>query len=473
MSSPRLVIIGLDCAEPSLVFERWRADLPVLARLMQRGSYGLLESCIPAITVPAWSCMLSGRDPGELGIYGFRNRSDRSYRRMAIADSHAVRVPRLWDILGQAGWRVAVVGVPGTFPPQPVNGALVSGFLAPNTGVPYTYPPELADQVAAWVGEYLLDVPHFRADDKQRILRDIYTLCDQRFTLAHKLLDHQQPDFLMLVEMGMDRIHHALWKHMDPAHPLHVPNSPLANAIHDYYRHVDRRIGELLARCDEQTVVLVVSDHGARPLMGGICLNEWLLAEGYLALQQPLPATANPGKRWSLDELDVDWSRTKAWGAGGYYGRVFLNVRGREPQGLIAPADYERERTALAERLRILPGPDGRPLGTRVFTPQQLYRRVRGVAPDLLVYFGDLAWRAVGTLGSGEIYTRENDTGPDDANHAQHGLFISFDPQRPGGGQRVEGAQIYDILPTLLARYGMTAPAGLRGRVIEFARSPG
>ncbi len=462
-SAPRLLIVGLDCAEPSLVFERWHADLPHLARLMRRGSYGRLESCIPAITVPAWSCMFSGRDPGELGIYGFRNRADRSYQSMVIADSHMVRAPRLWELLGQAGWRVAVIGVPGTYPPQPVNGVLVSDCLAPHTGVEYTYPPSLAAQISDWLGEYMLDVPNFRSDDKARILRDIYTMCDQRFTLARQIWDHEQPDLLMLVEMGVDRIHHALWKQMDPQHPLYAPNAPLADAIHAYYCHVDRRIGELLTICDEQTLVLVVSDHGAQPLQGGIALNEWLLAMGYLVLHQAPPS--NDGRGQPLQADMVDWSRSRAWGAGGYYGRVFLNVQGREPNGVIPLAHYEQERRTLAAHLQALPGPDGQPLGTRVFFPQQIYRRVRGIAPDLLVYFGDLAWRAVGTVGTGTLYTRENDTGPDDANHAQYGLFIWYDPQQPGNGQYLTGMHLYDILPTLLRRSGLPIPTDMRGKV--------
>jgi predicted AlkP superfamily phosphohydrolase/phosphomutase len=286
-------------------------------------------------------------------------------------------------------------------------------------------------------------------------------MCDQHFAVAGRLLAQEQPDLLMLVDMGVDRIHHALWRYMDPSHPLYEPGSPFADGIRDYYRHIDTRIGELLAQCDEQTAVLVVSDHGARPLIGGVCVNEWLLSEGYLTLQEQ-PDAAMP-----LDKAQVDWSRTKAWGAGGYYARVFLNVRGREPEGIIPLADYERERADLAARLRDMPGPDGQPLGNRVFTPQQLYRSVRGVAPDLVVYFGDLAWRAVGTVGGGALFTRENDTGPDDANHAQHGLFIFHDPQQLGGGRVLTDAQIYDVLPTLLSRYGAAAPAGLRGRVLE------
>ncbi|MGJ3244950.1 MAG: alkaline phosphatase family protein [Elainellaceae cyanobacterium] len=458
--SPRLVIIGLDCMEPSLVFEQWRNDLPHLSRLMANGSYGRMESSIPAITVPAWSCMMSGRDPGELGIYGFRNRKSRDYGAMAIADGRAVKVPRLWDILGEQGWTVAVLSVPGTSPPYDVNGLMVSCFLTPNTDAPYTHPPKFAAQLNEWMPDFLLDVPHFRSDDKDRILQNIYTLCDQRFTLAEKLIDQDHPDFLMLVDMGVDRIHHSFWKPMDPRHPQYEPDSPHANAIHDYYCHVDQRVGDLLSRCSDDTAVLVVSDHGARPLMGGICINEWLIANGYLTLKD------TPSEPTSLDPLNVDWSQTQAWGAGGYYARIFLNVQGREPQGTIPLADYEKVRSHLAEQLQSLPDPSGNPLNVKPFRPQEIYQRVRGMAPDLLVYFNDLAWRSIGTVGMGSFYTQNNDTGPDDANHAPFGLMIFHDPQNPKDGQQLEGAQLYDIVPTVLNRYGIDAPAGLRGKVL-------
>lgn len=455
-----LLTIGLDCAEPSLIFDRWRDDLPNLSRLMQQGSYGKLESCIPAITVPAWSCMTSGRDPGELGIYGFRNRVDRSYQNLAIANGRFVKVPRLWDILGENDWRVAVIGVPGTYPPQIVNGALISCFLTPNTETQFTHPPGLGTQISSWVNRYLFDVPNFRSDEKDRILRDIYDLCNQSFTLGLQLLEEYEPDFLMLVDMGMDRIHHAFWKHFDDRHPLHVPNSPYAKVIHDYYCHVDRCIGQLLQHCSEETVVLIVSDHGAQPLMGGFCLNEWLERLGYLVLKD------KPTTPTRLEKVDIDWSQTKAWGAGGYYGRIFMNVEGREPQGIIPLADYQKERQKLAEKLATIPDPQGNPLGVKAYTPQELYRRVRGIAPDLIVYFRELAWRSLGSVGTDGLYSLENDTGPDDANHAQHGILIHYDPQQPRNGQEIENAQIYDILPTLLFRYGITPPNRLRGKVL-------
>jgi len=180
----KVLVIGLDCAEPSLVFDRWREELPNLNQLMSGGVYGNLESCIPAITVPAWSVMMSSRDPGQLGIYGFRNRADYSYDKMTIATGSAVKADRVWDILSRAGKQVVVVGVPGTYPPRPVNGALVSCFLTPNTTKSqYTYPPELKDQIAAWVGEYQVDVPQFRTEDKDFLLKQIDDMTDQHFVV--------------------------------------------------------------------------------------------------------------------------------------------------------------------------------------------------------------------------------------------------------------------------------------------------
>jgi predicted AlkP superfamily phosphohydrolase/phosphomutase len=459
-SAPKLLVIGLDCMEPSLVFERWRDDLPTLSRLMAAGSYGRLESSIPAITVPAWSCMMSGRDPGELGIYGFRNRQSRDYHSMTISDGRAVKEPRLWDLLGDAGWQVAVLSVPGTSPPYPVHGSLLSCFLTPSPAVPHTYPPELGDRIQGWIPDLLLDVAQFRSDDKAAILANIYTLCDQRFTLAERFIQDDHPDFLMLVDMGVDRIHHSFWKPMDPTHPQHDPHSPYGNAIHDYYVHLDQRIAQLLHHCDDHTAVLVVSDHGARSLLGGICINQWLIDQGYLVIKE------SPTVPTSLEDLTIDWEQTQAWGAGGYYARIFINVKGREPQGIVPLADYERLRTELAERIGAIAAPDGTPMDNWVYKPQAIYQRVRGIAPDLLAYFDELAWRSIGTVGHGGLYTTDNDTGPDDANHARYGLMIFHDPQRPRGGQVLHDAQIYDILPTLLHRYQLPIPPKLRGKIL-------
>src|SRR5918997_1094145 len=142
--SRKVAVIGLDCAAPQLVFDRYQADMPNLRRLRDAGTGGPRRGVYPPITVPAWTCMMTGRDPGELGIYGFRNRADHGYDSLTVADSRAVRIDRVWDHLGRAGRHVIVVGVPQTSPPVPVNGELVSCFLTGDTRKePYTYPDDL------------------------------------------------------------------------------------------------------------------------------------------------------------------------------------------------------------------------------------------------------------------------------------------------------------------------------------------
>ncbi|MGH3103691.1 MAG: alkaline phosphatase family protein [Gaiellaceae bacterium] len=450
------MIIGLDCAEPSLVLERWRAELPTLSVLIERGAYGRLTSVIPPITVPAWSCMMASKTPGDLGVYGFRNRADHSYDNLFIANGSAIREPRLWDLATRRGKRSIVLGVPGTFPARPLNGVMVTCFLTPSTQSQYTYPPMLRREVEQVVGEYMFDVKDFRTEDKEYLLGQVYEMTDRRFRLAEHLLTTKPWELFVMVEMGPDRMHHGFWKDMDPEHRKHEAGGPYESAILDYHRHVDGLIGRLLQHADEDTAVLVVSDHGAKRMDGGIRVNEWLRREGLLGTLR------EPEERTSLAAVGIDWSRTVAWGEGGYYSRVFMNVRGREPEGTIAPEDYERVRADLARRITEIPDENGNPIPTRVYTPEEVYPEVNGVAPDLIVHFGDLLWRSVGTVGGDEgVHTFDNDTGPDDANHAQDGLLIMTGPGIQPGPR--EGMHLLDVAPTVLDLLGLETPGGMRG----------
>ncbi len=196
---------------------------------------------------------------------------------------------------------------------------------------------------------------------------------------------------------------------------------------------------------------------------GGICTNEWLRREGYLTLYDDPP----DGRVTPFEKVEIDWSKTAAWGDGGYYGRIFLNVAGREPNGIIEQGDYESFRDKLADHIRAIPGPDGNQLDTKVFKPQTIYREVRGVAPDLIVYFDDLGWRSVGSFGYEDIYTFENDTGPDDANHAVNGIWIYTPPKMNLGGIELPPAQLMDFAPTLLKLFDQPVPSDMQGKLIR------
>jgi predicted AlkP superfamily phosphohydrolase/phosphomutase len=299
-------------------------------------------------------------------------------------------------------------------------------------------------------------VPDFRTDDKERLLADLEEMTEKRFRVAEHLAETRPWDLFFLVEMGTDRIHHGFWRFGDPEHRLYEQGNPYEDAMLDYYRALDEKLARLLRFADEDTAVLVVSDHGAKRMDGGICVNEWLRREGYLVLRKEPEAVVR------LTPDLIDWPRTTAWGEGGYYSRVFLNVEGREPEGKVAPEDYERVRGELKEKLEALGDEEGRPIGTVAHRPEDLYDEQKGIPPDLLVYFGDLYWRSVGQVGTGTVHVFENDTGPDDANHAHEGLYVLAAEGVPAG----EGPDrdLRDIAPTILELLDEPVPAEMEGR---------
>jgi len=461
MSIDKVAIIGLDCGEPTLVFDRWRDQLPNMFRLMRCGKWGRLRSCLPPITVPAWSCMACSKDPGQLGVYGFRNRKDHSYEGLELATSLQVKEPRIWDILSDRGRPSIVLSVPQTYPiTRPIAGAQVACWLTPDTTCDYTWPKDLKSKIRQWIGDYIFDLRNFRNLAKDAILRQIYEMTDKRFELSKRLIREYPWSLFWMVEMGTDRIHHTFWADMDPKHYRHEPGNKYAGAIRDYYIYLDAKIGDLLAQMDlDRTAIWVVSDHGAQCMEGGICFNDWLIREGYLVLKQPVTKPT----RFSFDM--VDWTKTRAWGEGGYYGRCFINVQGREPHGLVPQAQYDAFCKELIARLESMPKEDGQPLNTKVYRPKDIYAQVNGIAPDLVVLFGNLTHRSVGSVGNPGIYTLENDTGPDDANHAQDGMYILSHPSL-GAGKCDDSATLYDVAPTTLKLLGQPVPADMNGKAL-------
>jgi predicted AlkP superfamily phosphohydrolase/phosphomutase len=273
-----------------------------------------------------------------------------------------------------------------------------------------------------------------------------------RFRLAQRLLAEPW-DFFMMVEMGPDRLHHAFWRYHDPGHRLHDPASPFLTAMRKYYQRLDGLIGRLVERLPRDTLILVVSDHGAQAMQGGLAINQWLINEGYLVLK-------DPKARGELKPDMVDWCRSKVWSSGGYYARLFLNLAGREPQGAVPPAEVEPLKAELRAKLTQMPDHEGRLLGNQVFAPDDLYREVRGIPPDLILLPGGLTWRALGSVGLDSIYTFSNDTGPDDANHHPDGLVIASRkdgklPAPPPGRRLSRPADILQVAPTILAAMGL------------------
>jgi len=455
----KAMLIGLDCAAPDLVFNRFRDKLPNLRRMMELGVYGKLESSDPPITIPAWTVMASSRSPGVLGLYGFRHRRDNSYKDIWIASSRRVRAKRLWDHVADSGGKSCLVGIPPSYPPFPVDGWLVGGFITPDTKRNYTYPEELAKEIEDLVGEYPVDV-EFRIEDKRNLVRDLFEMTEKHFEVLKHLASTKDWSFFMFVEIGLDRVHHAFWKYFDESHYLHESGSEFETVVEDYYVFLDTKVGELLELLDNDTIVFVASDHGGKPMKGAFCINTWLVEQGLLKLKEPVSKVSR------LTEVDVNWENTVAWGWGGYYARVFLNLKGREAHGVVEPEDYERVRDGIADKLRAIRGPEGEEWNNIVLKPEDIYPECRGDPPDLMVYFDDLYWRSAGTMGHGRLYLPENDTGPDDAVHDKMGMYILYDPKKDLSG-RTEDLNILDVAPTLMSAMGMAVPPEMEGRVLD------
>src|SRR5206468_889517 len=346
--------------------------------------------------------------------------------------------------------------------PKALEGWRISCFLTPPSAPSYTAPKELAREVEEELGgePYIFDIPNFREQGFDFVLDQVFAMTERRFKVARRLVKNKPWDYFMLVEMGPDRLHHVFWHRFDPQHRRYEPGNRFETAFQDYYRFLDGEVGSLLEALPDDCVTILMSDHGARRMAGGVCFNDWLAREGYLALSEPVTELT------PIAKAPIEWSKTVAWGDGGYYGRLFLNVKGREPQGIVEPADYERVRDELTERLEKMTGPEGELLGTKVIRPQDVYPEVRGIAPDLIVYFGDLEWRSVGAVGAGTVggvFTYENDTGPDGANHDRTGVFAMVGAPGQSTG-RVDGLRLVDVGPTIMSLYGIDTPEDAVGR---------
>jgi len=456
----RLVIIGLDCATPKTLFEDFLDDCPNIKKMVEYGVYGKLRTCNPPITIPAWMVMSTGKKAGTLGLYGFRHRKENSYDDFWIATSYKIKEPKVWDIIAEKGLKSCILGIPPTYPVQPINGCLVSGFITPDIISKYTYPPELKDEIEENVGKYILDA-NFRVDNKKILMKEIYEMTRVQLKTVKYLMQTKDWNYFKFVIIGLDRFHHAFWKFYDKNHNKYEPGNKFEGEMRKYYQYLDYEIGEILNLVDENTIFMIVSDHGAKAMKGLVCINMALESLGLLKFK------TKPKPRTRLADADIDWSNTYAWGWGGYYARIFLNVKGREPHGIINQEDYEKMRNEIIKKIKTIKDMNGNQMNTIIYKPEDLYEIINGDAPDLMVYFDDLNWRSAGTVGYDSMYLDENDTGPDDAVHDWFGVYVLYDPKKKIG-KNLGIKSILDIAPTSLKILGVDIPKDMEGNYILF-----
>lgn len=512
------MIIGLDGGTFHLL-QPWidEGRLPNLKKIQDEGVSGELASTIPPVTTPAWSSFMTGNNPGKHGVFYFMGR-DKTTGREVPVNSRMRSGVTLWKLLSENGRKVLVLNCPTTYPPEEVNGVMISCFLTPGGKKDFIYPRELVEEIEGKFGEYplYLKTMVFSANlsekNIRRFLDELKFELNYKFEVAHYLLERFPSDLLMIHVWGTDRIQHELWNIFDESHPRYNQRlgEKFKGEIIHYFSLVDQEIGRLWDRFGREHPILIISDHGFGPVEKCIDLNCFLLKEGFIKIKDnPIsqlkylfwrkgltyaflfkalfrgilklgisPPAKPPmegindirsGKRdLLLSSNDVDWTRTKAYSKFGI-GSIQINLKGREKNGAVEPgAEYEQVRQEIVESLKRLRDPETNQLiGGDIFLKEEIYHGEHlDDAPDI-VYLAKDTYLAGSFLGFTTNQPVE-ETGVWLGNHRINGIFLASGDSM-ATGKRIQGAQIIDIAPTVLYLMGEKIPLSMDGGVLDQA----
>ena len=507
-------IIGLDGATPDLVFP-WAKEgkLPNLAKLINNGVSGELKSTLPPLTAPAWTSFMTGKNPGKHGLFHFvaRPGSNYDYVPVTAKDNNAKTI---WSILSEHGKTVGVMQVPMTYPPEKVKGFIVSGLGTPSPDSEFTYPANLREKLLKDFKFKIQSTEIYRKNNEDKFLKDLEYTEQKKAEVTKYLMEHYDWNCFMVVFMMTDIVQHFFWKDMDTKHPKHDSEATrdsakkYGNAILNCYQKLDAIIGDLLKLVDENTTVIIMSDHGFGPLYKELHLNYWLRSKG---LQNYMDSGMAKGKHWLLkkglsfeglgeftakiklrgvskylpkkiisaipkrDALScIDWSKTKVYSFGNL-GMIYINLKGREPEGIVEPGlEYDELREYIIKELYELKDPEtNKKIVDRIYKREEIYfGPCVDNAPDLLVVtdmiyqekatFGDFLVSTVGDIEEKDVRMRRS------GQHRMNGIFI-MKGKNIQKHKEIKNAEIIDLAPTILYLIDVPIPHDMDGKVLESA----
>ncbi|MHA2336504.1 MAG: alkaline phosphatase family protein [Candidatus Hodarchaeales archaeon] len=508
----KVLVIGLDGASPNLI-ESWKDELPNLKSIMESGVWGKLESTIPPATCPAWNCFMTGKNPGKIGVYDFVEQFDMSTG-PKVTDYTKQDGRAVWEFLGDSNKKVCVVNVPMTYPPIRVNGLLVSGMISTSKLGVYTYPEHLAKELDDVAEGYEIapDVvaPKYMKGSEEGFLKELYRVTDKRLKITNHLITKYNWDFFMVVFVALDLIQHFFWHHMDENHPAYNPEKSkiFKDAIKNCYKKMDSMIGELVSLLDENTTIMIMSDHGFGPFHGYFLTNSWLEQEGFLkrgngesgfknflvthnltgkkikefllktgmytyfkkiknllpaALHELVPHEDNPLFR------NINWAETQAYGLGNF-GLIYINREGRESKGTVKQQEYRKLRENIIKRLLELKHPTtGKNIVTKIYKSEEIYSgKYVDKSPDIIIFLDEGRYNQGEWLLGSKIWldTLSAEAGITGC-HRIDGIWMMKGPN-VRSNIRID-SNIVDLAPTILHVYNLQIPEDMDGKVVKEA----
>jgi predicted AlkP superfamily phosphohydrolase/phosphomutase len=516
--TPKIVIIGLDAAVEHLLLPWVReGKLPNIARCMEEGVQGQMESVIQPLTPPAWTAFMTGKNSGKNGIFNFLQYSPESYE-MVYTNGGSRKAESIWKMFNRAGLTVGVMNTPYTYPPEKLDGFQISGFDTPSSDSAFFHPPELKKEMEDRFGKLQLDARYLGAmtnlKKRAEAFEEMKASDEQWLKMALYLIDNYPQDVMMFTFMSIDTVQHHFWHYMDASHHYYDAEGAkqFSDAILKVYQRLDAAVGSILAKLDlSKTHVFICSDHGQEGVSDRTIFANRILSQAGLLTYKPLNPfkaatlglarpfltflrkTMTSGQKKVLSSLfpklrdnadgistsfaEIDWSKTQAYANESLSSPpcISINMKGQKPEGIVEQKDYEAVMAKVCAAIEAVKDPrDGTTVVQQVYRREELYSGPYSHwAPDLtLKWWGDSQFNARPSLRSEDhlppivVDPSKPLTDPEwSGHHTIDGILIA----RGAGIKKsanCRGARLIDMAPTLHYLLNLPVPSDMDGRVL-------